>query len=401
MTSVVDTSVKHWNYLMDGSAKPTLPGAAGSLIALLDALIAGFDSKSCTISVTGTLATVSWSGLHSCLPQSVVTIAGCTGAWTALNGEQKIVNKVAGSTSATFNVAPGTTAGSVTGTITIAMAPLPYWSKVYSGTNTAVYRSSDPFGLGMYLNIDDTGAQWARVTGYETMTAVATGTGPFPTAAQIAGGGYWPKSVAAGATGWTVVADSRGIYFIPIPGLVNSSGYQSSSARFFGDMIPLRTGGDPWCCALNYSSVSSVASQQDGQVDGNSTAPAQTALPRLATGLGTSQLHVVYPYTGTVPSCSGGDAFLGSFPSQYDGALRLSKKFIFAGGPRAEFPGFYHMPQSGAFDAFKTGQYVTGSGALAGKVFLAVNSSSAGFASAASSTGNTGAAFLDVTGPWR
>jgi hypothetical protein len=33
-----------------------------------------------------------------------------------------------------------------------------------------------------------------RASGYESMSDVNTGTGPFPTAAQVAGGGYWEKS---------------------------------------------------------------------------------------------------------------------------------------------------------------------------------------------------------------
>lgn len=87
------------------------------------------------------------------------------------------------------------------------------WGKPFSGTNLAVYRAAS--GLRHYLNVDDTAAQQARVSGFETMTAVNTGTAQFPTTAQFSGGMYWNKSITANSTArpWTLIADAVTFYF--------------------------------------------------------------------------------------------------------------------------------------------------------------------------------------------
>lgn len=61
------------------------------------------------------------------------------------------------------------------------------WTKAFSGTNMAAYKQSAGSNQ-LYLRVDDTNATDARVVGYETMSDVNTGTGPFPTATQQSGG---------------------------------------------------------------------------------------------------------------------------------------------------------------------------------------------------------------------
>src|SRR5262245_26448894 len=91
------------------------------------------------------------------------------------------------------------------------------WSKPFTGTNAAVFRMGG--GNQFYLDVNDNGpgagtGQEARVRGYETMTAVATGTGPFPTVAQLAAGIIVRKSAALSGTtrAWVMVADDRSFY---------------------------------------------------------------------------------------------------------------------------------------------------------------------------------------------
>ncbi|MNL65116.1 hypothetical protein D3C87_1894050 [compost metagenome] len=104
---------------------------------------------------------------------------------------------------------------------------------------------------------------------------------------------------------------------------------------------------------------------------------------------------------------SGMDGTLGTFPSLIDGSLQLSKRYLTAasplGAPRGEFPGAYHVPQSGVWDSFKQLDKVPGAGALAGRVLQAVVGVGAGgsLTSQASSVNTTGVAFIDITGPWR
>lgn len=59
------------------------------------------------------------------------------------------------------------------------------WTKNFTGTNLAAYRSAT--GNRNYLRVDDTQSGTTRFRGYRTMSAISTGTSQFPTATQSAG----------------------------------------------------------------------------------------------------------------------------------------------------------------------------------------------------------------------
>lgn len=100
------------------------------------------------------------------------------------------------------------------------------WTKPYAATNKGAYLQNltgSNNTAGMYLYVDDTGpgaggAREARVTGFETMSAITpTGTGQFPTLSQAAigiGALVIRKSTTADATArpWTLVANGQTIY---------------------------------------------------------------------------------------------------------------------------------------------------------------------------------------------
>ena len=400
MTSPVDTSVKFWSSLMDGVAKPTISGALGSYIALIDALIAGFDSKSCTINVAGGVATVAWSGLHSCMTDTVVLISGATGAWTDLNGEQKITAKTPGAASATFATALGN--GAATGSITIAMAPLPYWTKVFAGTNLAAYRSLDPLSNGFFHRIDDTN-YWIRCIGYETMTDVNTGLGLFPTTALLNGGTYSYKSnlIGAAVNPWVVFADSRSIHFMLAANFQNGAGGFHGPLHGFGDGVATRPGGDPWISYMSGTNASALSSGYGG-LD-SPIASGVVYVPRNYTGLGSSYAVNSWPFSGSTNLASGADSIFGSFPSPLDGIMRLSPRVLAQSGfIRAWVPGVYHAPHSLVADSFRFGDRVTGSGSLAGKRFFVINPPSTTWGGVTQiSSASCGASFIDVVGPWR
>ncbi len=92
------------------------------------------------------------------------------------------------------------------------------WTKPYTGTNKAAYKQ--PSGTNQfYLRVDDTGTTNASVVGYETMSDVDTGTGPFPTAAQVSGGLYWPKSSSGSAAPWIFLSNGKiGYLFVKYNG---------------------------------------------------------------------------------------------------------------------------------------------------------------------------------------
>lgn len=403
MTSVVDTSVKFFSNQMAGA--PGLPGIAGALISLLDACLKdGFDLKTLSsLTVAGGVATAAYTGNHSAMVDSVVLIAGVTGGpagWAGLNGEQKITGKPNAS-AVTF--ATNLPDGTYTGTITMKIAPLG-WLRPFAATNVATYKSADPTSTGMTLRVDDTGATFARVVGYEAMSDVNTGVGPFPSPAQMPGGGYWPKSSVANATAvpWLLVGDSRGFYLWVAPYASTTPTQISGWVRGFGDMVVLRPGGDAYACGLNFSMVNSVTSMYEGVFGGyGSTRLPRTATPRTFTGLGSSALHWVSPYTGSDNQMSGADLTLGPFPSKVDGQLKLSSLYLSetTPEPRAEVPGLYSVPQTFVFDTFKHLDRAPGTGPLAGRSLLCMQIASSGITTPPVNS-NSGALFVDVTGPW-
>lgn len=94
------------------------------------------------------------------------------------------------------------------------------WTKAYTGANKAAYQQAG--GNQFYLRVQDDGpgaggAKEARITGYETMSDVDTGTGPFPTAAQGVGSVAMVvvrKSADAGtARNYKLWADDRTVMF--------------------------------------------------------------------------------------------------------------------------------------------------------------------------------------------
>lgn len=404
MTSPVDTSVKHFSSVMTGA--PVLNGTAGSLVALLDACLKdGFDTKTLTsLIVAGGVATALYTGTHSALVDAVVLIAGVTGGpsgWAGMNGEQKITSKP-GATSVTF--ATALPDGAYTGTITMKMAPAG-WLKPFAATNFGVYKSANIASTGMCLRVDDSATTVARVVGYESMSDVNTGVGPFPTAAQISGGGYWPKSSLASATaaGWFIVADDRAFLIHFVAGLPSSPVCVHGTTRGFGDAITLKPGGDPYACFLNYSVNSTSTSAFEISLD-SSQSPLQTAFPRGYVGVGSAVLHACMPYTGSNSHSGADSSSLGPFPSQVDGSLKLSRRFFASQTsgqpPRADCPGLLSVPQSLAFDVFRMNDRVAGGGLFAGRNLVALNTAGTSLTTTPTNT-NAGAAFVDITGPWR
>ena len=232
-------AVKWFSSNMRGA--PTISGTAGSRIAALDAcLITGFGAVTATgVTVSGGIATVGVPSGQTFAQHAVVLISGATPS--ALNGEHRVL------TSSSTQITFATTAadGAATGTIEIRYAPVGGWDKVFTGTNKAVYRSADVTGHRHYLRVDDTGTTFARLRGYESMTDVDTGTGPFPTDALMSGGGYWWGSSAASsaAVRWKLFADSRVLLSAIAPYSNNSTTTIAAPLRGFGDPIALRPGG--------------------------------------------------------------------------------------------------------------------------------------------------------------
>lgn len=241
MASPVDTSVKFFNENLPDA--PVLNGVAGSLIGLLTAcLVTGFGLRTAvSLVVSGGVATLTLANeaknanrLHT-----VVLVEGVTGALTALNGEQKIT--FASPTELKFATAAAD--GTATGAITVKTAPAG-WEKKFPGTNTAGFKSLDPASLGMHLWVNDSTTLDAKVRGFENMSGVDTGTGPFPTLVELASGGFWSKSSAANAVAnrWDLFADSRLCYYCPASSSGATPLVSGQGGYWFGDVLPFKSG---------------------------------------------------------------------------------------------------------------------------------------------------------------
>lgn len=389
------TSVKYFSSTMPGA--PVLSGTAGALLAVLDAcLVTGLGLKTVdSLVVFGGAATMNISTGHSAVEGGVVNVSGASPA--GLNGDKRVVSVTANTI--VFD-ATGISNTTATGTITTKVAPAG-WTKEFGTSPVAVYKGGAG-GTGFRLRVDDSGTINARVLGYESMTDVNSGTGPFPLEAQRAGGGYWPKSEtpSAAARPWILVADDLGFYL--------NVGHQTSylgagPTVFFGDIVSL-SATDTYQCALAY--MNSVASTNyatnflDG-IGGASTSLSPVAIARSYTGAGAAiPMYLYYDlvFAANTPTrVSGSDGHnLAPYPNPADGSLSLSPIRAFEAGTlteRGSLPGLYAVPQGIPNGVFSPGDAVSSTSALSGHLLRALKQWS--------DTGSYGHMFVDTTGPWR
>lgn len=325
---------KWYSSTMQGA--PTLSGTAGAGITFFDAVLKdGFGSLTLdSLAVASDVATGTYSSGHAYLQWSVIEIAGATPS--GLNGQKRI-------TSVTGTTFTFTTSGigdqTATGTIT-AKIPAAGWTKPYTGTNLAAYRLDTVAGTGGYLRVDDTGTTDMRVVGYMAMSDVNTGTDPFPTSAQISGGGYFRKSSAASATTrpWIAIADDRFFYLA-----VNADGAGTFEAYAFGDFCSFSgIVSGPWDCMMACGS-SGTAGPLLGYT-GGANASCLRYIPRLVDATpgavnGNSLGHGLYSGDGTTidifpnPSTGGILAVEGTIVLQ-------GLNSVTTGLPRGTHPGY-------------------------------------------------------------
>lgn len=376
---------------------PQLTGVAGSLIAILDAcLVNGFGLKTAdSVTVSGGIATMNFSTGHPFEANAIALVAGATPA--GLNGEQRILSV----TTNTATFATTEAAGAATGAITAKVAPLG-WTKVYSGTNKAVYKPSAVEASSAMLRVDDTGTTNARVRMYESMTDVDTGINVAPTEAKVAGGLYWWKSATANATArkWTVVGDDRNAYVALAP--YGDATNNIATIHHFGDLIPYKS-GDAYPGTL----IGDVTGTPSGLATGNAAlgiaSGHSTQIVRSHTGIGASVSAERKPQVGIQGNASGNDGFFGGFPAPVNNGLFLTRMVvaqapIATNGPRGCLPGLLYVPQQGANGGlFLRGSIVDGAGEYIGRKIYAVPQASSGLSAGT----NDYAAFFDLTGPWR
>lgn len=238
------------------------------------------------------------------------------------------------------------------------------WAKSFAGTNKAVYRA--PLGNRFYLRVLDdgsdgtNGARVANIRGYEAMTDVDTGTGDFPTAAQMGAGLFVGKSSTADSVArpWIVLADEKRV-------IVLSAYYSTLSEAFahfcFGDLIG-GAAGDAYGCFVFGASTSANAM--------NSAVGASTGRGNLLYTASSLGLYAARAVSGAGGSAQQWAAFYssytagsgnGSFPAPnapgeiYADAVQICDGGGNTAAPRGYFPGLLYCRNSLDYGTNPTG----------------------------------------------
>lgn len=258
------------------------------------------------------------------------------------------------------------TAGSLIAVLDFCLVTTLGWTKPYTGTNLAAYKQ--PAGSnGFYLYVDDTGTQNARVRGYETMSSISSGTGPFPTDVQFSGGLYLRKSEAASSTArpWMLVSDGKLFHLIVGAGSTSPTWTNAYNFAYtFGDFATLKS-GDLYGTILiaDPSSTPSASSSTHGWYSlatSASTASSGHYIARPHTQVGTSvQPAKVADPLGAISMTYFGAGSL-AFPSPITGGIELARPFVMepSAGRRGRIQGTWCW-QHGA-NALNTGDTFTG-----------------------------------------
>jgi len=381
----------------DGGA-PTLSGSVGSLTDLLYAcLVTGFNTKTLdSLTRDGTTVTATVAAGHGFATGQTVRIAGANEP--DYNGDFVVTST--GSTTFTYTIA-ATPTTPATGTITAKRAPLG-WSRPYSGTNKAVFRGAA--GTQLYLRVDDAGpgsagAREAFCRGYETMSDVDTGEGPFPTTGQLSTGIIWRKSdtLNTAARNWDLAGDDRFVY-------LSVDAYSGSIDNrylfYFGDIVSYKV-GDIYHCVINGKTVQN-SSQLNGAAKIFAIPQSSISYPEAFIARGYSQGGgstaieqggLFYPASAYY--YSGDTGFVG--PNPVDNGYHLSPVYIQeVNALRGKLPGLWSLPYVRPFSHWGALENVEN---LSGRTLRAVNAPELNYESGSSTT--DGQFMLDVTGPWR
>lgn len=374
----------------------------GCLIAALDAvLVTGWGAAAPTsVVVASGVATATFASATAWQVHAVIEVSG--GTPSAINGKAR----VATSAGNTLTWATSAADGTYTGSISIKYASAG-WEKVFSdGTTKAVYRSTDVTSSRMYYWVDDSNNQKARVRGYGSMTDVDTGTEPFPTDAQISGGGYFIKSYSAAnsvAIPYLIAANSKTLLVAICLGEARVAGTGQSGVRGWGDPIAMNPAGDIYSAFLSARGSNEAEYLAYGALDG-STADSSlngfTVAMRASGGAVGATWQRPFPESGLLNALSGRCDYFGAAPSTVDGQVkhcRMLLKDQATGTPvRAVVPGVRYIPQTSARTALDSAlSLVDGAGEFAGRKFAVIYTDTSSYGA-----GAPGASLVDLTGPW-
>ena len=341
---------------------PANTATAGSLISILDGvLVNGYGAQTVSITRNANTASVTIPVAHGLKTGTFVNISGAT--QTEYNGDFAIT--VSGSSSFSYTVT-GTPVTPATGTISAKVASAG-WTKPFSGTNLAGYKQGTGSN-GMYLRVNDTGTNTARIKACENMTDINGTVSDFPTDAQASGGLYVGKS-STGTCDWIAIASEKFIYLFL---QTNQSSY-NRSALFFGDIISNKSGD-----LFNTMIVAggNVTNYYNFDLFNLSSVLLQMNSHYIALSHKQIGASVNNGKTSTVNMANSGISGMGisgiPYPSPLDGALHLAPVLVTENnvGMRGTMPNLWcplHIKPFNHLDM------IDGSGQFAGKKFIAVS----------------------------
>lgn len=199
------------------------------------------------------------------------------------------------------------------------------WSRIYSATNKRVYRGDVISGTGYLLRVDDTAAignaRHAWLRGYESMSAIDTGTNLVPTVAQVTDGALWQKSITADATArpWQIFANDKNAYvFLDCGGL----GLGLAAPFAFGDLISHMPGDNHhfWLACNTLTSYAGATGNYHGTMFKGNTLASAVATPSLGQG--------AVGYIGRAYSGAPGSVLLGHVNEDFLGAACSGRSLI-------------------------------------------------------------------------
>lgn len=276
------------------------------------------------------------------------------------------------------------------------------WTKPYTATNKAVFKMAG--GNQRYIDVDDTnsgsGANISRIVGYETMTAVATGTGPFPSAALLTGGVYVHKSSTADATArpWYAIGNGTMFYLLTMASATSFTTNGSVAGGFmFGDFTSY-TPGDTFntiLCGAQSTTLAPGSTTNHLLALGYLGSLVNGAyVPRAYTGIGGAvevqkrTNYAIARNSGTAADRYGMGNTLGvsgiplgfaTGPNIPDGGFYLDRIWLSeSAGLRGELPGLWTNVIPGGVNHLDT---IAGNGPLTGKTFEMLVFGSGGTAS--------------------
>lgn len=248
------------------------------------------------------------------------------------------------------------------------------WTREYTGTNLAVYKQGTG-GNGRYLRVFDgslqTGDSSRRVNlrGYETMSAVSTGTGPFPTTGQISGNGanYMYFYVSTTVVTWTLYATSS--YFMLIADAYYPNNFNTIMA--FGTFFSFKSGdiyNDVLIASIN--NTDSAWGAQNNGVGYDSLTNTGVWVARNDIGTAGSKIAGIVSNMAVFASSLGAGSAYYPYPDRVTSGLFQSQPTLWCDGyRRGRLPGLwetYHTPASvGGYGTTWSG----GPGPLNGKTF--------------------------------